>query len=397
MKSTLTTETYREEMKAELDAILRYWNTRMIDEQQGGFYGQIDGEEQVHADAPKGVVLNSRILWAFSAAARATGSPAWRAMADRAYDYFVNHFIDRQYGGVYWSLDARGQLLNGRKQIYGLAFSLYGLSEYYRATGREDALGEAKALFRLMEEKSYDPQRKGYYEAFARDWTPLEDLRLSPKDANERKTMNTHLHVVEAYANLYQACPDPLLRERIGGLLDVFDRYMVDSRNGHLILFFDEDWTVKSDLLSYGHDIEAAWLLLHCAEVTGDTDRIKKMRRQALRIANAAAEGLDKDGGLWYEKEGDLLVGEKHSWPQAEAMIGFLNAWLLSGEDRWLERSFASWEFVKKYIKDPVHGEWHWGIQADHRPMPGQDKAGFWKCPYHNSRACLEIMERLQE
>src|SRR5258708_22716043 len=360
--------------KEELGSILRYWMEFTPDHRQGGFYGRIDGEGKVIADAPKGVVMNSRILWTFSSAWSHTKEPAYRPVAQRAYEYRLGHLIARVHGGVYWSVDDGGAALNDRKEIYGLAFCLYGLSEYYLATGEQAALDEAIALFRLIERYSYDRERKGYYEAFARDWKPLEDLRLSEKDANVQKTMNTHLHILEAYANLYLAWPDALLKERIGGLLEVFDRYMVEDSTGHLVLFFDEDWTVRSSMVSYGHDIEASWLLQDSAGVTGDPGWMEKTGRVVLKTARAAAEGLDSDGGLWYERGEDHLVREKHWWPQAEAMIGFLNAWQVSGDEVWLERSLASWNFVKHFIRDPKGGEWWWGVQKDHTPMPGQDK-----------------------
>ena len=386
---------FKGELQEELGSILRYWMEFMPDEQEGGFYGRIDGTGKVVADAPKGVVLNSRILWTFSAAFTHTKEPAYLPVAQRAYDYILAHFIDQEYGGVYWSVDHEGHTLNDRKQVYGLAFALYGLSEYYLATGEKTALDKAIALFRLIEQYSYDPEYKGYLEAFTRDWQPLEDLRLSEKDANVQKTANTHLHILEAYANLYRAWPDKLLARQITGLIKLFFDHMV--HNGHLLLFFDKDWTQRSSLVSYGHDIEAAWLIQDAAETVGDLGWIDYSRMLAITMASAAEEGLDKDGGLWYEREADRLVEEKHWWPQAEAMLGFFNAWQVSGNKAWLERSQANWNFVKRYIRDPKEGEWWWGVQKDHSPMPGEDKAGFWKCPYHNSRACMQIIRRTEQ
>jgi mannobiose 2-epimerase len=394
---------YRREAEEELRSILRYWMEKMPDEGQGGFFGRIDEEDRVHPEAPKGLVLNSRILWAFSAAYHAIGGQPYLLVARRAYKYLLDHFLDKEYGGAWWSLTPEGKPLDERKQIYGLAFCLYGLSEFYIASEEPAALREAIILFRLIEQHSFDNQRKGYYEAMGKDWQPMADQRLSEKDDNSPKTLNTHLHVLEAYSNLYRCWPDDLLRQRITDLLEVFERYIVDAGTGHLTLFFGEDWSIRSGIVSYGHDIEAAWLLQEAATVIADEEWIGKTRLLALQLAGAAAEGLDGDGGLWYEREAGTgepgpegeLVREKHWWPQAEAMVGFWNAWQVSGLAIWRQRSLESWEFVKKYIKDPVGGEWYWGVRADLEPMPGQDKAGFWKCPYHNSRACLEIMRRL--
>jgi cellobiose epimerase len=386
---------YRQEMQRQLRSILDYWMEYTPDHEQDGFVGRVDERDRPDPDAPKGLVMHSRILWTFSAAYRHTRNASYLMVACRACEYLLNHFLDNEHGGAFWSLEASGRPLNDRKQIYGQAFFLYGLSEFYRIGGELAILQAAIALFRAIEEHSFDPRHKGYYEAFARDWQPLQDLRLSEKDDNGQKTMNTHLHILEAYSNLYKCWPDSLLRQQIVGLLEVFDRYMVDHGSGHLLLFFNEDWQSRSTLISFGHDIEAAWLLQEAAETIGDEEWIARARALALRIATAAIEGLDDDGGLWYERE-DSLVREKHWWPQAEAMVGFLHIWQISGDETWYHRSLDSWNFVKKYLLAPMGKEWYWGVRADHTPMPAQDKAGFWKCPYHNSRACLEIMRRLQ-
>jgi cellobiose epimerase len=387
--------TDREEIGHELGSILRYWMRSIPDEQRGGFLGRIDGENKPDPDAPKGLVLNCRILWTFSAAWRQTGIGILRPVAARAYEYIISHFFDRDYGGFFWSLHPTGQPLNTRKQIYGQAFALYGISEYYRATGEQAALDQAIALYRLIEKNGGDAGQYGYFEAFGRDWSALEDFRLSEKDANEQKTANTNLHVLEAYTNLYHAWPDAILHRRISVLLEVFARHIVDAATGHLHLFFTADWQSRSELVSYGHDIEAAWLLHAAALAIEDHTLVQQTKVLAIRLATAAIEGLDDDGGLWYEKENGRLIREKHWWPQAEAMVGFLYAWRISGDHQWWQRSIAAWEFVKRHIRDPQGNEWHWGVLADHTHMPGQDRAGFWKCPYHNSRACLEIFGAL--
>ncbi|WP_295127561.1 AGE family epimerase/isomerase [uncultured Chitinophaga sp.] len=393
----MNTSLYKQEMEQELDSILAYWMQYTVDHERGGFFGKVNNDNEADAHAEKGLVMNARILWAFSSAFNLTGTTDYLTIADRAYAYITDHFIDTEHGGVYWSVDAEGKMLSDRKQVYGQAFCLYALAEYYQATSVHAALEHAVRLFNLIEQHSFDPERLGYFEAFNRDWSPIDDLRLSARDANEKKTMNTHLHVIEAYANLYKVLPLPQVKERIEDLLEVFDQHIIDPSTHHLVLFFDENWAVKSPLVSYGHDIEAAWLLQEAAEIIGEEKWITKMKEWAIKIADAAGEGLDDDDGLWYEYDpgADHLVKEKHSWPQAEAMIGFVNAWQVSGKEKYYKASYASWEFVKEYIRDNKQGEWFWGVNDDYSPMAGQDKAGFWKCPYHNSRACIEIIRRL--
>ena len=380
----------------ELTNILTYWATYAPDAARGGFYGQLDNDNRPNPDAPKGAVLNARILWTFAAAHHHAPNAGHLAVARRAYEYLTTHFIDREHGGVYWSVAADGQPLDTKKQIYALAFTIYGLAEYHRASGEAAALAHAKDLYECIEAHSFDRERGGYLEALARDWQPLGDLRLSAKDANEKKTMNTHLHVLEAYATLYRVWPDAGLRRQLKGLLLDFTDHIIDPKTSHLTLFFDEAWQPRPGPVSYGHDVEAAWLLLEAAEVLAEPGLVAHFREKAVALARAAAEGLAADGGLVYELEPDgHLDADRHWWVQAEAVVGFYNAYQVSGEAVFRAYSAGAWAFTQAHILDKQRGEWHWGVQPDHRPMPGQDKAGFWKCPYHNGRACLEMLRRL--
>lgn len=387
---------YKAEMKEELDAILSYWMNYTVDELHGGFCGSVNNNNIADPAAPKGLVLHARILWSFSAAYGLAKQEAYFVFAQRAYHYISDFFFDHEFGGVYWSVDAEGKLLDGKKQIYGLAFCIYGLAEYYKVSNDSSALAKAIELYKLIEQYSFDKVKNGYIEAFTREWNEIADLRLSEKDHNERKTMNTHLHVIEAYANLFSVWHDDDLKNRITNLLQLFDEHFINRNNYHLHLFFDDYWKLKSFLQSYGHDIEAAWLLQQCAEIINDQKWTDQFRKHALLIADAAAEGLDEDGGMWYEYEPEQnhLITEKHSWPQAEAMIGFFNAYQLTGNETYLQYSLHSWEFVKNYIRDKKGGEWFWGVNKDYSLME-KDKAGFWKCPYHNSRACIELLKRI--
>ncbi len=389
---------YKTEVIEELDSILSWWMKYMPDEKQGGFYGSVNNDNISDANAVKGLVLNSRILWAFSAAYSRTKEPSHLNFATEAYNYIVKFFVDEEYGGAYWSLNSDASVHDGRKQIYGIAFCIYGLAEYYKITNDKKALEIAIQFYEVIEKYSFDKKNNGYWEAFTRNWEAIDDVRLSDKDSNEAKTMNTHLHVVEAYANLYSVWNDEQLKKQIINLLNLFDSYFINKNNHHYNLFFDNDWNLKSTLQSYGHDIEAAWLLQQCAEIIGEENAILTFRKLALPVTNATISMIDKDGGMWYEYDAasNEMIYEKHSWPQAEAMIGFLNAYQISGDAGWLFHSLQSWNFIKQKIINRNNGEWYWGVTKDNNIME-KEKAGFWKCPYHSGRACLEVIDRVED
>lgn len=378
----------------ELTQILKFWSDKMVDPENGGFYGQIDGFNQLHQDAEKGGVLNARILWTYSAAYNQTKDENTLALAKRAWTYIQTYFVDKEYGGIFWSVDDKGNPLKTRKQIYGQAFMIYALSEYYIATNDDLALQLAKQLFALIEQYSFDPENGGYFEAFTQDWKLETDLRLSDKDENEVKTMNTHLHVIEGYAALYRIWKEDKLKQQIIQLLENFEQHIYDSNSQHLVLFFNEKWQNHHDIVSYGHDIEAGWLLQEAAEIIADEKWIVITKKMAIALTDAASESLDSDGGLWYEKDGDRWVYQKHWWPQAEAVVGYLNAFQISKEEKYLAQALKTWQFIETKIKDSKNGEWLWGIHQDGSSMTEEDKAGFWKCPYHNGRACLELIKR---
>jgi mannobiose 2-epimerase len=386
---------YREELSAELQAILHYWRTSVA----GGskdFYGEVDDENNPDPLAAKGVVLFSRILWTFSKAWSFLQDEKDKQKATIAYKFIRDHFIDRKEGGAYWSVTADGKPLDTKKQVYGQAFCIYGLAAYAEATADDEALQLAKNIFFNIEQHSFDEMNRGYIEAFTAEWKAIEDLRLSDKDANEKKTMNTHLHLVEAYAALYKIWPDNFLKQKIQGLLDVFHHYILTKEKDRLHLFLTETWEVRSSARSFGHDIEAAWLLQECATIIEDEIQVKRYKEIAIQLADAVIPAIDTDGGLWYEydPERDHWIQEKHWWPQAEAMVGFFNAWELTGHEKYLELSIGCWQFVKKYLKDEQNGEWFWGTMQDYTTIK-KGKAGFWKCPYHNGRACMEIIQRI--
>ena len=392
-----TARTLAREAREELERdILPYWAERMADPVHGGFYGRIDGHDTLHPDAPKGAILNARILWTFAAAYRLLRKPEYLDTATRAKRYLIDRFYDPECGGVYWSLNADGSPLDTKKQIYALGFAIYGLSEYARATADPEALDYAVRLFRDIEQHSFDRKRNGYIEAFIHDWQPIADMRLSDKDANTRKTMNTHLHILEPYANLYRVWPDPQLEAQLRNLIDLFTTRITDPATHHLALFFDDDWHVQGDAISYGHDIEASWLIHEAALVLGDAALLRQIEPAVVRIARAADEGLNPDGSMVYERfpSRDHTDRELHWWVQAENVVGHANLYQHFADVAALDVAARCWSFIRTRLIDREHGEWHWSLLPDGTVNRRDDKAGFWKCPYHNGRMCMELIER---
>ena len=389
---------FRDELTAELSNILQYWANNSVDNINGGFLGRIDENNLPDLLAPKAAVLNARILWTFSAAINFNANPVYPALCQRAYVFIKNNFFDEEYGAVYWSVDYRGTPLETKKQAYAIAFTIYALAEYYKCSKDEHVKKMAISLFEKLEKHFYDPEYGGYFEAFSRSWNSVDDLRLSDKDQNEKKTMNTHLHILEAYTNLYRIWPNELLLSQIRSLLKIFSDKIIDTETGHLGLFFDEQWNLKSNVISFGHDIEASWLLQEAAELIKNEDLNNEIRTQCEKLSVNALQALDAYGGMWYEKneKDSVWVKEKHWWVQAEAMAGFVNAWQQTGEEKFINKALEIWQFIKQHIKDNQYGEWIWGVDENNLPLPLQDKTGMWKCPYHNSRACIEIINRLQ-
>lgn len=393
--------------------ILPYWIDKMTDP-RGGYYGRRDGHDNLIPDAPKGAILHARILWTFAAAYNATGNPIYLTAARHALDFILANFIDKEYGGAYWSVDAEGKPLDTKKQFYAIAFIIYGLSEYYIATEDEKVLDTAYSLFKSIEDHARDFEKEGYIEATTREWTPIEDMRLSERDANASKTMNTHLHILEGYTNLLRALKkslknntDPLetkekterlkkVEEATANLLRIFLYKIENQQTHHLTLFFNDNWEKFDDAESYGHDIEASWLLLESAEVLGDENLYAETLSHTDNIARAALVGRKDDGSMVYELHADgHLDADLHWWVQAENVIGqlylaqFHSAPGSEENEKWIKEAYQSWRYIADNLVDP-NGEWYWSRRSDGNINRDDDKAGFWKCPYHNSRMCLE-------
>ena len=380
--------------------ILKFWMDKMYDP-KGGFYGRMDGKGVLHPEAERGAVLNARLLWSFSAAYRVLHKPEYLDAARWAKDYIEAHFLDREQGGVYWSLTADGTPLDTKKQTYAIGFMIYGFSEYARATGDKQALQQAIRLYADIEEHAFISRKskvesqkpiEGYVEALTRDWLPIADMRLSDKDENAAFTMNTHLHILEPYTNLYRIWPDERLRERLQTLIGIFTDRLYNPANHHVDCFFDTNWNGRRDIASYGHDIEAAWLLNEAAIVLNDHAPFTfHLSPFTYNIANASLEGLQPDGSMIHEDHD----ASRQWWVLCEAVIGFIDQWQLTKDDTWYQRAEAAYQYIEQHLIDREHGEWYWAILPDGTPDTDNDKAGFWKCPYHNSRMCLELIERL--
>ncbi|MBO7130322.1 MAG: AGE family epimerase/isomerase [Prevotella sp.] len=384
--------------------ILRFWLDKMVDREHDGFYGRIDGHGILHPEAEKGAILNARILWAFSAAYRVLGNQEYLEAATRAKDYLIEHFIDKEYGGVYWSVDYLGRPLDTKKQFYAIGFAIYGLSEYARATGDREVLDYALLLYNCIEEHAFDREHNGYIEACTRAWGEIADMRLSELDANYPKSQNTHLHIIEPYTNLLRCLKELCVQESrdsveasLRNLIDIFTDKILNPETHHLDLFFEMDWTRGAGHLeSYGHDIECSWLMHEAALVLGDAKVLAKVEPIVREVAKASEKGLRPDGSMIHEANLDTghVDDDLHWWVQAENVVGWYNLYQHFGDTEALDRALRCWNYIKTQIIDWDNGEWFWSRHPDGTLNTVDDKAGFWKCPYHNSRMCLEIMER---
>ena len=388
------TEIFLEEVRDNLTSnILPYW--LRLKDPRGGFYGEVSADGTVQPHAPRGVILNARLIWSFSAAYGALQDTQYLAAAVHARDWFLTHFCDHQFGGVYWSVSAEGERLDTKKQLYAQGFAIYGLSELYKVTGDDEALKAAINLFQVVERHFADPVNGGYIEALARDFSPLEDMSLSAHDINADKTMNSHLHILEAYANLYQVWPDPSLKEAVVRLLDIIGTRVMRA-DGHLQLYFRRDWSVLPGAVSYGHDIETSWLALECAFALKDAAVVNRVRPWAFLLGRAGNEGLLPDGSMRYERLPDgSYDDERQWWVQAETVVGNLWLWKYQADADGLERALACWYYIQKHLIDRHGGEWWWAVLPDGSLDLSHPKAGFWKCPYHNTRMCLQVLALL--
>lgn len=383
------------------EGILQYWINNSVDKKNGGFYGRISNEGFVLTEAPKALILNIRILWSFSRAFNYFKKEEYKQMAHRAYTYIIDHFWDKKWGGLFWELDYKGNLKDGRKKVYGQAFGLYAFSEYYKTSGEKAVLKYAGTLFTKIDEHSRDKEYGGYFESFSREWEELEDMRLSDDDLNEKKSNNTHLHLMEAFSTYYQVRKEKVVEDRLKDIIDIMLGRIMDKRTFRFTLFFDETWNKKSNTISYGHEIEAAWLI-HEALGSLDDSVFRQTRDEyILRIIhNCHGEYLDGENGLlgmFNERRGSGEVDrDKIWWVQAEACVGFFLGYQLTGKPHYLETVHNIWNFIESSLVDKKDGEWYFYAKDRGTGKKRTTKINEWKSLYHNSRACIELLERIE-
>lgn len=385
----------KEEIKDQLvSSIIPFWKN-LRDDEFGGYYGYMGYDLKLDKKAEKGCILNSRITWFFSNAYTLLKDESLLKEADHGYAFLKDHCIDKENGGIYWSMNYDGTPLDTTKHTYNQAFCIYALSSYYEASGKKEALDLAKQLFHMIEEKCTDDQ--GYLEAFTRDFQPESNEKLSENGVLAEKTMNTLLHVLEAYTELYRVSKDEQVKEKLKWIMDVFADKVYNPKLKRQEVFFDKNYNSIIDLHSYGHDIETAWLMDRSLEILDDDAYINRLSP----ITKALTENIYKvafDGhSLSNECDKGVVDTNRVWWVQAETVIGFLNGYEKDpSKTEYKEAAEATWQFIKDYVIDKRPGsEWFWLVRQDGTPVEGEPIVEPWKCPYHNGRMCMEVIRRL--
>lgn len=390
---------FREALEQELhQGILPYWTRRVFDPESGTFTPRIDGNNRIDPNGTHSIILQTRILWTFAAVTRLIRGKQYLPYLDAALSTLEKHFLDRRYGGFYWSLESDFSILDDAKRSYGQSFAIYAYAEAYLATGREELKTRASDLFLLLDEKGFIEDQGAWHEGFSRAWDPLDDVRISPDDPLEIRSTNTHLHLMEAFANLYRIWPDPLLKNRIHTLLSVFLQKIYHPEEHYFRTFFDDHWHPTTKIYSFGHDIETVWLMLDAAQTISDPVLVQSCEQVLIEVADHLMhKGIDpKFGGIYQlGKQGAVHDTDKHWWPQAEALIGLTRAASLTGNDRYLKQAMEIWNYVTQTFIDREGGEWFFRVDRFGEPYYFEDKAGPWKCPYHTSRAMMETARLL--
>ncbi len=393
----ISLENLKEECKQEARNILDFWYAYQ-DKEFGGFYSYSDFNGNIEKEHGKGVLLHARILWAFSYAYKILKEPKYKEAATHCYKFIRDYAVDKEFGGVYWFLDYKGQPTDPQKHVYNQSFVIYGLSEYFLATGEKEALDLALNLFSLIEKNAFDEVYGGYREAYDRQWSPIENKLVcdTAEGVLSEKSMNTHLHILEAFTKLYEASHDETVQKQMSALAKLMLDKIVNKEK-HFGLFYTREWDCCSHDVSFGHDIEGSWLLDEAADQITDKKLSDEIRKVTLEMAKVTARyGVDKDGATFNEfRDAHLLDTDRIWWVQAESMIGYFNAYQKTNDEKFLALSEVCFNIIKTQLKDNINGEWFWKVDRYGNPYKDCPKVEPWKCPYHNGRACLEMFKRI--
>lgn len=378
------------------EVLIPFWES-LHDREHGGFYGWLGYDLKLNQQAVKGVILNSRILWFFSNAYRMLGDETLLAYAKHAYRFLRDVCIDKEYGGVYWSMTYDGEVEDHTKHTYNQAFAIYALASYYDASQENEALKLAYQLFDLIEFRCRD--REGYGEAYGRAFHPVSNEKLSENGVMASRTMNTLLHVFEAYTELYRTDRNGRVGEKLREILTQFADKVYNPRLKRQEVFFDSRWNSLLDLHSYGHDIEASWLLDRGCQILGESEWTEKIKPIVKALAEKIYARAYKDYSILNECENGVDNTDRVWWVQAEGIVGFLNAWENEPEQLYyLQAAQDIWAYIRRYLIDPRSGsEWYWRVDEKGVPIAGEPIVEPWKCPYHNGRMCMEVMARFRE
>lgn len=383
----------KDEMRLHLtQKLLPFWE-KLKDEENGGFYGLITSDLVLHKDGEKGCILNNRILWFFSNAYLVLKDETLKAYADQAYLFLRDKCLDKDRGGVYWAITYDGKPLDTMKHTYNQAFAVYALSSYYRAFGNQEAIKIAAGLVDTIETKCFD--EGGYLEALDINFAPALNDKTSENGIIAERTMNTLLHVMEAYTEYFLATGDQKVGKKLEWILDLFAEKLYNPKLHRMEVFFDRDMNSLIDLHSFGHDIETAWLMERTLNILKNQEYVEKMTPIIRDLENQIYNEAYSHHSLANESENGKVDESRIWWVQAESIVGFYNAYQKTGEMKYLKAAEDIWEFTKSKVVDSREGsEWFWRIDVDGNPDMGEAMVDPWKCPYHNGRMCMEIMTR---
>jgi mannobiose 2-epimerase len=378
--------------------ILKFWIDHAIDRESGGMIGWLDRQGNPIPPGTKSLVQQARVVWTFSAAYERIPQPEYKEAATHTLKFLREKMWDAKHGGFYWLVDRDGHVVDDQKHLYGESFAIYALAEYARAFNDADARREALSLFQLIDQKAHDITNGGYFEAFSTDWN-LQIKNQMAIDLPGRKSMNTHIHLLESLTTLYKTTGNRQVRSRLEELLDICMNKILDPRQGYLRLYFNNDWkpAENSDISSYGHEIELSWLITESAEALGRSEFPSVKRATLALVTHALRDGFNRDsGGLYYEgpAQGPAKDKKMSWWVEAETLVGLLNAYQLTGQQEYRRRFEQQADYVLTHFVDSEYGEWFNQIEPDGK-ITG-NKADAWKGPYHAGRACLEVMQRLE-